>query len=72
MKAQRIGKCVSGGEYSKKKCAQCGELFTLPCTLESWPFRIDHKFFCKYSCKRAYENTHKVKSRIDRDYLLRG
>lgn len=43
--------------YNEKKCAECGKvIFPTP----EWVFKVTNagkvvKYFCKYSCKKRYE-----------------
>ena len=68
--AIKMGRMIPGGTYPEHKCANCGKSFRLPCTKKAYPFRINHTWFCRWSCMQEYERTHKVKHSIYLDYLL--
>lgn len=68
--AHKIGSLVSSGHYSKVRCAECGGEFHLPCARDKYRFRIGEMlFFCKWSCKRKYEEKHNCRRNFYRDYL---
>ena len=75
MKAKNIGYMVPSGNYRKHVCLNCGKEFTMGCETDQYRFKIvtngTYKYFCKYSCKRAYEAARKPsrKSSVWQDFL---
>jgi len=71
--AAKMGNFVGAGEYRKHKCAECGEEFVLPCSPAAYRFKRGatqrRKYFCKESCLRKYEATHRSRSNFWHDYL---
>ena len=73
--AKNIGNMSPAGVYNRVVCSHCGKEFTMPCECRVYPFRIGKKsnglkYFCSWSCMRAYEREHPKSLSIYYDFIV--